>query len=945
MKPYPPIRIEEIARSDASHAPEPARRRFLKIMAASAALAGSGCTQPPPEPILPYVNMPEGMPPGIPVFYATTLVRDGYGHGVLVETNMGRPTKIEGNVLHPASLGATDIYAQAAILQLWDPDRSNSVMQQGRLSTWEALQAAMVPLLHEHASKDGSGMRLLTGNITSPTLLAQIAAWQARYPQARWHRHDPTACKAAQTAALGQFGRPAHAGYRLERARVVLTLDADIFSIEAGSVRYASDFMRARRESSVRSRLYAVEATPGLVGACADDRLALSPVRIEALLWGLAAKLGLADIPEGHGTGTESWESALAEQLAGNRGTSLIVAGRSLSAESHALVWQLNAYLGNIGHTVFAVPEAAAADDLASLVRAAQDGEVQSLIVLDANPVYDAPGSLGFAQALERIPFSVHLGLYHDETGQACGWHVPRVHDLEDWSDALAWDGTASIVQPVIAPLYGGYSPHTLMALLTRDLRLSAHEQVRRTWRERWQAADPLDFEARWRRALRDGVLFDSAAQPLALAADAAPPPFAAAPASPDLSALFVLDPSTIAGGYANNAWLQELPHPLTKLTWGNAALIGTQTAMALGLASEDIAELRTVPDGPMLEVPILVAPGHAEGVVSLPLGYGRSAAGGTGTAVGFDAYPLQLADAGGAPLPSAEIELRRTGRRYAFAITQLQDSTHGADIVKTVAPGQAVPAAPELPSLYPPRESQEYAWAMSIDLDACIGCNACTVACQAENNIPVVGREQVANGREMHWIRVDRYRDVAGGVTAFQPVPCMHCENAPCEVVCPVGATVHDSGGLNVQVYNRCVGTRFCSNNCPYKVRRFNFFEYTDPADPAQQAMRNPEVTVRQRGVMEKCTYCVQRINRARIEAKKAGRRIGDGEVVTACEAACPTRAIVFGDRNDPDSRVRRAQASPRDYALLAELNTRPRTTYLARVIDPQTRLEPGNG
>jgi molybdopterin-containing oxidoreductase family iron-sulfur binding subunit len=964
------------AASGASHElPDGGRRRFLKIMAASAALAGSGCTKEPPEPIVPYVNMPERTIPGQPLFYASTLVRGGYGMGVLVETDMGRPIKIEGNTAHPASLGATDIYAQAAILQLWDPERSHAVMQGGLISTWLALQAATQAALEIQDRTDGAGMRLLTGTMTSPTMLAQIARWQKRYPKAQWHRHDPLRCAAADAAAQTVFGEPATVQYNLDQAQLVVTLDADIFSLGPDSVRNAHQFMQRRRGSGPRNRLYAVEATPGLGGAMADRTVALPPDAIEALLWQLAEKIGAA--PAGGRPDThvdQRLAAALARQLkAAAPGSSLIVAGPTLTAASHVLVWHLNNYLGNIGKTVAARTDGAAPASLAELVQAMQTGQVGMLAMLGVNPVYDTPAALGFSEALRHVGCSIHMGLYYDETGHACTWHIPQAHDLEGWSDACSVDGTASIVQPVIAPLYGGYSAHAVMALISRDTRGSAHKQVRDTWRELWQSASDNEFETRWQETLRQGVAEGMPVHSLApMASNALPAPPSTRASPTGLTAVFLADSSVAAGEFSNSAWLQELPRPLTKITWDNAALISPETARLQGLASGDRVILRTADSARSIEVPVWILPGHADRTLTLHLGYGRRNAGSVGNKIGFDAYALQAVAPDGTPLPTLPVQLQATGRRHEFARTQNHMSTEGRDLVRRVEwaakpahakaqahsmdaspalPSQRVPAGntspsedqpAALPSLYPAREYPAYAWGMSVDLDSCIGCNACTIACQAENNIPVVGREEVARGHEMHWIRIDLYRDEAAAQTLFQPVACMHCENAPCEVVCPVGATMHDSEGLNVQVYNRCVGTRFCSNNCPYKVRRFNFFQYSDTVHASSRARQNPDVTVRQRGVMEKCTYCVQRISHARIEAQKEGRPIADGDIVTACQAVCPTQAIVFGDINDPQSRVSQAKASERDYTLLNELNTRPRTTYLARIINPDASLEP---
>ncbi|GAA4327697.1 TAT-variant-translocated molybdopterin oxidoreductase [Pigmentiphaga soli] len=973
IEPLPPMAGPADAPAD------PARRALLQWLGAAAALAAGGCSGPPAEPVLPYVRMPEGMVPGEPVFYAATLLRDGYAQGVLVETHTGLPAKVEGNPSHPATLGAADAVAQAAILQLWDPDRSTHVAHGAAIAARQDFRQALRARLD--GVGDGAGLRLLTGTVTSPTLLRQIGELRRRYPAMRWHRHDPARDAAAEEGAQRAFGRPARAVYRLDRARVVAVFGADPFAEGPAAARQARDFAQAR-QASQRARLYVAETTPGLAGAKADGRLARMPAEIDALLLRLARRLGAAPGTPDPDHPDARWIDALAAQLAAQRGHGAVIAGPALTPASHELAWRIDAALGNLGRTVEAMPvfgDEAGADadtgagpdanagpeELPALVADMRAGRVDTLVMVDTNPAYDAPGELAFADALSRVPFSVHLGLYRDETGRAAAWHLPRAHDFEDWGDARAWDGTACIAQPVIAPLYGGWSPHTLLGLLIRDEDASAWDHVRATWRQQWGDG----FDDRWTAALRAGYIADSRPAPLPGPAAAPPSETGAAFHAPDrqgapeadaaqaatagarhepasalaLTAVFVPDPSSGTGSRANNAWLQELPRPFTQITWDNAALLGPRTARAAGVSSGDVVRISSAGGG-AVEAPVFVLRRHAEGALTLPLGHGRRHAGRVGDGVGFDAYPLQRIGPSGAPLPTAAVTIAPTGRRHAFARSQTETATHGRDIVRTRTPEQAAgerPPPQPPPSLYPPVAYPGYAWGMTIDLDACIGCNACSVACQAENNIPVVGPEEVARGRIMHWIRIDHYDDGPGAAPAFQPVACMHCENAPCELVCPVGATMHDPEGLNVQVYNRCVGTRFCSNNCPYKVRRFNFRQYSDRTDPHAAAARNPDVTVRQRGVMEKCTYCLQRISRARIEAEKQGRRIADGEVVTACEAACPTRAIVFGNLNDAASRVARTRRQARAYELLAELDTRPRTSYLARIGDPDAALE----
>jgi Fe-S-cluster-containing dehydrogenase component len=955
MKHTTPIPIVPMVPSSRAGEPDKvSRRHFIKLMAASTALAGAGCSGPPQEVIVPYVHMPEKVVPGKPLFYATAFVRRGYAEGVLVESNMGRPTKVEGNPHHPASLGATGVFAQASVLQLWDPDRSQLVHERAALSTWEAFETQLLAQRSAWNRDGGSGLRILSGSIGSPTLIDQIAALLARFPGAHWHTHDPLHDGRTDDAAQLAFGHPADMVYRLELAKMVVSFDADLFGEWPGNLRYARDFVRGRRsdQPDFGRRLYMLEASPGLTGAMADNRLAMAPHDIERAVWRIAARLGMtglrAAVPAPLDARAAAWEEVLARRLLEHRGASVLVAGGSMSSPTRALVHRMNFYLGNFGLTVLAIPTVQAGarkapETMAALARDMHAGAVTALIMFDSNPVYNAPADLDFAQAMQAVPFSVHLGLYRDETARAATWHLPQTHLFEQWSDGRAYDGTASIIQPLIAPLYQGRSAHQLLASLAGEDEQSGHALVQRFWKGR-RGAD--NFERFWRDTLHHGVVEASASAALALRAvrPVAPPDFNAFP----LSVQFAADPSVGDGEFANNAWLQELPRPLTKLTWDNAALLGTATARRLGVETGDVLHCALQSDpARTVDAPAWIQDGHAEGVVTLPLGYGRRAAGRVGDGVGFDAYRIRPSQESGALL------VERTGRRHAFASTQHQHAMQGRDIVRTAALAEFLrnphfandEARKRKPdnSLYPDWEYRDYKWGMAIDLNACIGCNACTIACQAENNIPVVGKEEVMRGRAMHWIRVDRYD--AGSAqharSVFQPVPCMHCENAPCEEVCPVGATVHDSEGLNVQVYNRCVGTRFCSNNCPYKVRRFNFLQYTSTAIDRPRPAYNPEVTVRRRGVMEKCTYCLQRVTRARIAAEELGRRLRDGEVVSACQAVCPTEAIQFGDLNDPASKVNRAKASPLDYALLAELNTRPRTTYAALVLNPDPDLE----
>lgn len=916
----------------------PGRRDFLKLAAASLALAAGACS-PPAEEITPYVRSTGAADPGVPRFFATAMSLGGSATGLLVESNMGRPTKVEGNPAHPSSLGATDVYAQAAVLQLWDPDRARTIRRGDAIASRDAFDSTLAAKMAELGKRRGQGLRILTRYVDSPALAAQLRELIRRYPAAVWHTWEPLHRDHALAGARLAFGRELEPVYRFDRAAVVVALDADFLGAGPGHLRHARDFSARRRsgaDGGAMNRLYVVESAPSLAGAAADHRFALSVADMGKWLGELAAALGEA--PDRPRPAIE----AIARDLQAHPGACVIVAGDSLPPPAHALVHALNRKLGAADATVYYIEPPGAqpgcTGSIRDLVADVRAGAVDTLVMLGGNPAYDAPGDLDFPQALRRVPLAVHLSLYEDETAALSTWHVPQAHFLEQWSDARGHDGTASIVQPLIAPLHGGVSAHELLALLQGEAGATAHDIVRAHWKGTVREAE---FPELWETALREGIVRGTASSPVATAVRRQP--YEPTASAPGWSVRFCADPSVRDGDFANNAWLQELPRPDSKLTWDNAALVAPASAHALGVRSGDIVELRAA--ARTVRAPVWVLPGQAEGVIAIALGYGRSRAGRVGNGVGCDAYPLRGA---GSPWEIRDIRVRKIGEGYPFATTQAHGRMEGREPVRhaTLAEYRAGQGAPheraERGSLYPKWPYEGYRWGMAIDLGACIGCNACTVACQAENNIPTVGKAEVARGREMHWIRVDRYYDgdAVSPRVLYQPVPCMHCENAPCEEVCPVGATVHDSDGLNVQVYNRCVGTRFCSNNCPYKVRRFNFRAYADRDTEELKAARNPQVTVRMRGVMEKCSYCIQRVTRARIATEKEGRRISDGEVLTACQAACPTAAIVFGDMNDEASRVNRLKRSPLNYALLEELNTAPRTTYLARLFNPNPEL-----
>jgi MoCo/4Fe-4S cofactor protein with predicted Tat translocation signal len=1003
------------------------RRKFLKLMGASLALAGlTGCWSQPAEQIVPYVRQPEGILLGRPLFFATAMPLGGVASGLLIESREGRPIKVEGNPDHPASLGATDMFAQASLLTLYDPDRAQTVTNIGEISSYPAFLGAIRPAVEAQRALRGAGLRILTETVTSPTLTRQLGALLTEMPAAKWHQYDPARGDGARAGSVLAFGVALNTIYHFDQADVILSLDSDFLTCGPGSIRYVRDFSARRRLEAGKTdmnRLYVVESTPTNTGAKADHRLALPPSAIESLARSVASGLGVQTGPntgEPPHTSLTNWVAAVVSDLRQHRGSGIIIAGDYQPPIVHAMAHAMNHALGNIGETVLYTDalETNPVDQIASLrdlVRDMDAGRVDLLVIAGSNPVHTAPADLNFAGSLSKARLRIHSSCYYDETSELCHWHIPQTHYLEAWSDARAYDGTASIIQPLIAPLYHGRTPHELFAAFTDQPERPSYEIVRAYWKTYWAGGGrvaplgspagrgeparqtgrpgttgktqdvPLtpaspqlpeaaaDFEKFWRKALHDGFIAGTALPAKAVsmragwsgqAAGAASQNSRRAPPStsqPALEIIFRPDPTIYDGQFANNGWLQELPKPLTKLTWDNAALVSPATAERFGLSQEiarrggehgqvwaDMVEIRY--QGRKLSTPVWIVPGHADNCVTLHLGYGRWRAGRIGTGTGFNAYAVRPSNA---PWFGPGLEISKTGGQYPLACTQFHHAMEGRNLVRAGTLGEyrenphfakgEFPEPLKTPSLYPDYEYKGYAWGMAIDLSSCVGCSACVVACNAENNIPIVGKEEVMHGREMHWLRVDRYFN--GGLdnpqAYFQPVPCMHCENAPCEPVCPVNATVHSAEGLNDMVYNRCVGTRYCQNNCPYKVRRFNFFQYSDWDTPAFKLLRNPEVSVRSRGVMEKCTYCVQRINHAKINSERENRQVRDGEILTACQAACPADAIIFGDINDPSSRVAKMKAEPRNYGLLAELNTRPRTTYLAEVRNPNPDLE----
>ncbi len=961
------------------------RRNFLKLAAASLAFAGiSGCRKPE-QLIVPYVKQPDGMILGKPQFYATAMPFGADAVGVLVESHEGRPTHVTGNPDHPSSLGGTDVMTQASVLNLYDPDRAQTVTNLGEIRTWSDFLRDAETLVATAKAQGGAGFRILTGTVTSPTLAAQIQNVLKHIPGAKWHQWEPAGSDGPREGAKLAFGRYVNIVYRPEKADVILSLDSDFLASGPGHIGYMKSFYRRRKlsgPSDTMNRLYVVEPTPSVTGSSADHRLPLKPSEVEQFARALAAKLGLG----GSGTlspGVAKWLEVAASDLQKNRGKSLVVAGEFQPAEVHALAHAINAALGNVGTTLYYTEpiEANPVNQLESFTELCADmdgGKVSTLLIFGSNPVYDAPHDFDFTSKLQKVDTSVLVSSHFDETAQYCKWHVAESHYLETWGDVRAFDGTRSVIQPLIAPLYHTRSAFEVLAAFTDKPGLTAYDAVRNSFGPSVLTGlgDPEKF---WRKTLNDGVVASSAYAPISVASKftvASLPGPKAIPAG-QLEFIFRPDANVHDGRYANNGWLQELARPVTKITWDNAALVSPRLAEKLALTQRAAARggehgqiVSNVIDISISSSRVTAAawilPGQAEDVVVLPLGYGRKYAGFTGSNKGFNAYVVRISTALWTAMAGTDA-IKKTGGEYPLACTQYHFQMEGRKILATgtLAEFQKNPQfahegdeqPPKEVSLYKEFSYPGYAWGMAIDLNSCNGCNACVIACQSENNIAVVGKDQVMRGREMHWIRIDRYYsklatktgDPSGPdydalenpETFFQPVPCQQCENAPCEQVCPVGATVHSAEGLNDMVYNRCIGTRYCSNNCPYKVRRFNFLRFQDWETPSLTLLRNPEVTVRSRGVMEKCTYCVQRINIARIEAEKLDRPIADGEIVTACESACPAQAIVFGNANDPNSRVAKLKAQTRNYSILGELNTRPRTTYLAAVRNPNPELE----
>ena len=1030
----------------ASHLEGVDRRHFMKLMAASFALGGlglAGCRRPEKN-ILPFGKSVEGVIPGLPQYFATAMPLRKSAIPLLAETHQGRPTKLEGNPSYAPHGGASSLLAQASVLDLYDPERATAHTRGDAVLTPAAVNDFLASLGKKYAAAGGAGLAFLAEESSSPTRARLLRQLRSKFPQAIWAEYEPVTDEPPVAAARAVFGQTVKPIYRFAKAERIVALDADFLSSESGSLYYAREFAKGRRvtkKDDPMNRLYVAESALTLTGSMADHRLRLASSHILAFAAALAEKVtgdaGFAKLAQGIDAKPE-WLAECAADLAEHKGASLVVVGAHQPPAVHAIAYAINAALGNIGRTVdFVEIPGASAKTLTELATSIRSGAVKSLVVLGGNPAYNAPVDLDWPTLQKSVGEVVRLGYYADETSALAGTHLAAAHYLESWGDARTADGTVVPVQPMILPLFGGVTEIEVLARILGEAKADGYSLVFETI----SGLARGDKENAFRVFLHDGLLADSAypAVPvnfdgrglLKLVNGAAAP---VALSKANLEVRFVTDHKVDDGRFANNGWLQECPDPITKISWDNAILVSPRLGKELGIdpkgaliqvarkeeadftqGAENAHVFTLEVGGRKVRGPVHIQPGLSNYTVVVPIGYGRTRTGHVGTGAGFNAYAQRTAAAPGFVTGAT---LTPTGERAKLANTQEHWSMEGRDLVREanysdyqenpayvrsigleshspsilgevgekMTPAQRATELPRGGSLYEtPKFDGKHQWGMSIDLNTCIGCNACVIACQAENNIPIVGKDQVMRGREMHWIRLDRYysdgkadgramADLFGGESSgnrelpedpqisLQPIACAQCELAPCEIVCPVNATVHDEEGLNTMAYNRCIGTRYCANNCPYKVRRFNFFDFNlrqldslylgqlGPKGMPElvKMVKNPEVTVRMRGVMEKCTYCVQRIQNGKIQHKVKTAQAGDpadvvvpdGTIKTACQQVCPVESIVFGNILDPRSAVSTAKAREQDYALLGYLNIRPRTTYLGKLRNPNPKM-----
>ncbi len=1039
-------------------ADEVSRRSFLKLMGASMALAGFGLSscRKPAMHLVPFTKSAEWVIPGKPLYYSSAMPRRSGAMPLVVTTVDGRPIKIEGNPNHPDSNGATDAFAQASVLDLYDPSRSQRFVRQKALADRATFEKYLAELRPKMAADGGAGLAFLVEETHSPTRERLRKELEKQFPKMRWCVFDPLLSEAQHFSTQISFGENTRLVPQFDKADVILSLDSDFLNCGDGnlaSVRGFSSRRRVREAKDSMNRLYVVENHFTITGGMADHRLAIPASQIPAFTHALATKLAVATKDSGLSSTLITlkapakrtkidprWIDELAADLLARPGASMILAGPHQPVVVQLMVFAMNSALQNIGTTLLlrSTPPTSRASSILQLASDIGAGRVKQLFIFGGDPVYNAPRSItidreskqpvDWPELQKRVPDVVRLGQYEDATSALSSWHVPSAHYLESWGDGFTPSGAYVAMQPMILPLFDGLSELDMMQMILGQPKAEGPALVQETFR---QTAPPGDFNAAWNKFLHDGYATH-------LSPKDAPPKFngntaggvahtlwtadASVPSNDAPEVVLVGSYSMDDGRYINNGWLQEMPDPVTKLTWDNAAMMSPNYAKHLGVKDGDLIEItvseptpkppapvagKPAPPAPakrearrrQLVIAALIVPGHADYSITIPLGYGRKHTGPVGEESGFNGYLLRTSSnphfivADGKAVESVKVQ--KVAGSYALSTTQEHFSIEGRGLVREatlehyrgdeefvtkIAGDEELPK--QLPSIYThPKLDDPQQWGMTVDLNSCTGCSACVIACQAENNIPIVGKLQVAHGRVMHWIRIDRYYASAKPFNqdhgqwpenpemVHEPMMCQHCENAPCETVCPVNATIHSESGLNVMVYNRCIGTRYCANNCPFKVRRFNYLDYTQRpigktkiggvsvyqeylgplttkgAAETMKLQKNPNVTVRMRGVMEKCTYCVQRIEEAKIEAKvRAGASdktlIPRDSFTSACAQACPTEAIVFGDIRDPKSRVSQVKAQNRNYRLLEYLNVKTRTSYLARIRNPNPKM-----